>query len=247
MKKKPTPSPKNARHSERWSTGFSRSYRRIHPAKTHPPFRAFPCLSVVRLPLRAFPWLITISILALAAASTPIRVHPSAPKPLTISPDAQTALRLAPPLEAPKNVKISQDGTNVTITWDPVPGARSYRVYTAVCVPDTTVMLAYGIARDNPSTGKVEWFYLGSFHPRYGDVYIEQHVDDPYAAMLWSETNLVNPNNMNVSMYGAPNTRYHRIILTPWAPDSLGTYSGTTFTRPLNNERDRMFHVRSVF
>ncbi len=201
----------------------------------HPPLSVF---------FRVFPWFL---ILTLSAASTPIRIDPTAPKPLNLSPEAQSALALAPPLEAPKNVKISQDGTNVTISWDPVPGARDYRVYSAVCVPDSSVLLAYGISRDNPQTGKVEWFYRGSFHPRYGDVYIEQVIDDPYGEHLWSPDGYTGTLNMSVSMYGAANTRYHRIILTPWTPDSLGTYSGTSYTRPLAGEHDRMFHVRSVF
>lgn len=141
---------------------------------------------------------------------------------------------------APRGVKITlwpigtQD--SVRITWQAVPGARGYKVYSAVCLPDATQWIAFLEPEYDEKTGEYRYIYKYSDNPLFGDVTMERLGQDGVMA---------------VGTWGFPNSRFSGIVLSEWTEDREGIMRGCSYTRPLvidgQGERDRMFRVTSIF
>jgi hypothetical protein len=170
----------------------------------------------------------------LAAFLLVVAILPSAN--LLVKPESPGVLHLGmpgggmpvrPPFPAPKNVSISllpdqYSPDSIRISWDPVPGARDYRVYTAVAVRDSSVYVPFcePVLDQN---GNIIWEYKYSFHPTYGDLYtINYNTGAGYFLEMWG-----------------------KLVTGGWTPDS-GTLNGTTWTRAYEGERDRFFYVVAV-
>lgn len=180
--------------------------------------------------------ILLLALLAAGAAAPVLRQKPDA-RPLLLNPSSVKSLDMATRYPAPTNVRIvfwpSKDQPDsLRISWSPTPGARSYRVYTNIAVPDSSTLVPYCEPLTDPVTGEAFHAYRYSFHPRYGDPYCEK-VGDEY---------------LDYRMWGGHKSRAKRILFTPWQPDTLGVYSGCTYTRPLDPaDRDRFFHVTAIY
>ena len=180
--------------------------------------------------------IILLALLAAGAAAPVLHQKPDA-QPLLLNPRSTHSLDMATLYPAPTNVRIAlwphkDQPDSIRVTWDATPGARGYRVYTAVAIPDSSELVPYCEPIQDPVTGANIHSYLYSFHPRFGDVYCEK-VGDEY---------------LDYRMWGGHKSRAKRLLFTPWQPDTLGVYSGCTYTRPRDPaDRDRFFHVTAIY
>ncbi len=186
----------------------------------------------VRLHL-TIPWVIC-AIIALSLSGAIIRINPAATSALSLTREG-TPILARPPFPAPKNVQIVRwpddtHSTHVRITWDPVPGATSYQVYTAIAVPDSSKYIAVVEPRFIPD-GSIVWGYKHSKHPIFGDVMFFRPEQQSAPMQAWS--------------YGGPGSGTVALF-SAFTPDTLGVYDGCSFVRPLAGERDRFFYVRAL-
>lgn len=174
------------------------------------------------------------SLFTLAVAGSILRINPSASSALNLSASG-APLPVAPPFTTPKNVQIvlwpdAYSPTHVRVSWDPVPGATSYQVYSAVALEDSTKYIAvndYIILPD----GSGVWEYKYSKHPIFGDVMFIRPGSPSSPMQGWS--------------YGGPGSGTIALF-SPFSPDTLGYYDGASYYRPLTGERDRFFRVTAL-
>lgn len=179
-----------------------------------------------------------IIILALLAVWLPgavLRIDPATSEALEIH-DSGTDMELDLPFEAPKNIKIElypdiSAPVSVKISWDPVAGARSYRVFTCVAVADSSQMIPVKVPI--VIDGNIVWLYLYDKHPIFGEPMIER-LNSESAPMISYTWGYGNGSRGRVAKFSA------------WELDTAGVMSGTSYIRPLNGERDRFFCVRAV-
>lgn len=176
-------------------------------------------------------------VLAATAAASILYVDPGAPAPLTLAPAGQPAA-FATRWPSPTGVKIElwpsqAQPDSFRLSWNPTPGARAYRVYSAVCVPDSSTYVPFLELIQDPRDGSLIYSYQYSYHPRFGDPVFER---------------LGGLNGtLDATSWGAPNSRAERLLFSPWLPDTLGYYSAASYTRPNAGERDRMFYVVAIY
>lgn len=174
------------------------------------------------------------SLFTLAVAGSILRINPSASSALNLSASG-APLPVAPPFPAPKNVEIVRwpddvNPTSVRITWDPVPGATSYQVYSAVALEDSTKYIPVNDFIVLPD-GSGVWAYKYSKHPIFGDVMFFRPGSPSALMQGWA-----------YGGYGSGTVA----LFSPFSPDTLGYYDGASYYRPLTGERDRFFYVRAV-
>jgi hypothetical protein len=128
-------------------------------------------------------WVLMVVLLIAVALPAMIYINPQSAKIISIKPASASGYDLAlnPLFSAPKNVQIKGIANtggaydSLVITWDKVPGAKGYRIYSSAFMPDTTIWVNH--------CDKVEGtdllVYMYSFHPRFGDMYFERTTDDP--------------------------------------------------------------------
>ncbi len=179
--------------------------------------------------------ILSVGLLIIAAAlpASILHLSPSA-SPLSLS-QPGSALPLNPPFPSPQNVEItlypsSQQADSVRITWSPVPGATSYRVYTAISVEDSTKFIPVTKPNIMPD-GSIIWEYLYEKHPQFGD---------PMFTRLFSTSSPLVGHS-----YGGPQSGTTALFST-FTPASGGRFDGCSYIYPLQGERDRFFVVTAV-
>lgn len=170
---------------------------------------------------------VLILAIAVALPSAILRVKPNSQAVLPlVMPGA--GMPVNPPFPAPRNVRIRMlpdelNPVSIQVSWDPVPGATTYHVYTATAITDTTVYVPF-CEPTLDQMGNMIWSYKFSFHPTFGDPYVVNYNDSAgYNPAMWSD-----------------------LVTSGWSLDDNGTLSGTTWTRPFEVERDRFFYVKAV-
>jgi hypothetical protein len=182
--------------------------------------------------------ILLLALLAAGAAAPVLHQKPDA-RPILLNPQSNQTLDMATHYASPANVQIDlipscRQADSILVTWDATPGARGYRVYTAVAIPDSSELVPYCEPIQDPVTGANIHSYLYSFHPRFGDVCCEKIGDEPLSYRVWGGP--------------AGTSRAKRILFSPWQPDTLGFYSGCTYTRPRDPaDRDRFFTVTAIY
>lgn len=136
---------------------------------------------------------LAMMFMAFICLASYIIISPSAPanRVLQFSPADSTALQASLPFRAPQNVEFVREDDSLRITWDIVPGATGYNVYTCENAADTTVYVPYAMY----DFEKLAFVYKYSYHPRFGEVY------------TWKTPDMV---GYNMKMY-------EKMTLTPWA------------------------------
>lgn len=170
-------------------------------------------------------------LLAALLPSAVLRVNPSAPAKLSLQPGIP--LRANPPFPAPKNVNITlwpsdQNPDSVKVSWDPVDGAIEYHVYTAIAVPDSSLLIP--VIEPQIVDGILYWVYLYSKHPIYGDV--------AFRRLHSKSADIIS------YCYGLGEGSIPKF--SPWTLADVGRFDGCSFFYPMNADRDRVFHVRAV-
>lgn len=133
--------------------------------------------------------IILLLIAALASASLMrVGVPNKAPHSLTTGADP---LRISSPLPAPKDIKIELlptllEAEYFQISWRRVEGARYYKIYTTVAVPDSSVWLVYAMPTLDQN-GMLIWEYKYSFNPTYGDAYTIRKKGGGFDLLMWDK------------------------------------------------------------
>lgn len=174
--------------------------------------------------------LILIGVAALFGVLT---IRPSSPKILPLT--GFDPLNVAPVFHSPQNVQVAlypsqQDHDSVRVSWDPVPGATSYHVYTAIAVPDSSLLIPHVEPLMLPD-GTVKWEYRYDKHPIFGDISIRKLHNDS--------------NPLYMHSYGGPGSGT-TAKFSAFEPAQGGRFDGCSYIYPLNGERDRFFVVTAV-
>jgi len=115
------------------------------------------------------------SLILIIPSAVPTRVLP-----MTVS--SPNTISATLPFRGPQNIEFVRDGDSLRISWDAVPGATGYNVYTCESLRDTTIYVPYAMWNFEKSC----FVYEYSFHPRYGDCYVYATQDDPYPEpLMW--------------------------------------------------------------
>jgi len=178
-------------------------------------------------------WLLLVILLIAVALPAMIYINPQQSKKIAIQPKSDGyELALQPVFSAPQNVQmkgIANTGgayDSLVITWNKVPGARGYRIYSSMFIPDTTLWVPRSQIIN--IDGVFYNLYQYSYHPTYGDV---------YAHFL---------NNGDMSQ--APFRMWNKGIINPWVRDSSGVMNGCRYSIPVatgTTNPNRIYNVKA--
>ncbi len=168
---------------------------------------------------------ISLLMLACCLPSSLIYIQPNANKELEIQ-NSGKEIEIESPLPAPRKVKIEMlpdlsEADSIKISWERVPGAIKYRVYSCVAIQDTSNYVPFCIPVLDQN-GHYIWNYLYSFNPKYGDPYTINFNDEQ----------------------GYQERMYDKFYHSPWQLEKEIT--NNYYVRANNGERDRFFYVTAV-
>lgn len=172
-------------------------------------------------------------LIGVAALFGVLSIRPSSNKILPLS--GSEYISLNPIFSTPGNVQITlfpteEDPDSVRVSWSPVPGATSYRVYTAIAVPDSSLLIPHVEPLMLPD-GTVKWEYRYDKHPIFGDIFTRKLHNDS--------------NPLYMHSYGGPGSGT-TAKFSAFEPAQGGRFEGCSYIYPLNGERDRFFTVTAV-
>lgn len=170
--------------------------------------------------------LISLLIVACWLPSSIIYVQPNALKELEIQTSGKE-IEIESPLPAPRNIKMEllpdiYVADSIKISWERVPGAIKYKIYSCVAIQDTSDYVPYCITTLDKDDHLV-WQYLYSFYPKFGDVYCVNYNDGE----------------------GYHPSMFNDLCHSPWQLEK-DNITNNYYVRANNGERDRFFYVKAV-